>query len=51
MEGPAQRPWQPTGSGCPLLGHLCPSSDMANSATLFDPFTHTWMEKPPTRLR
>ena len=50
MEGPAQRPWRPRSPWCTLLGHLRPSSDMANGATLLDPVTHTWMEEPPTRL-
>ena len=48
MEGPAQRPWRPTRTWCPLLGHLRPSSDMANCETLPDHITHTWLEKPPT---
>ena len=51
MEGPTQRAWQPTSPWCPLMGHLRPSSDMANSETLFNPIHDPWVAKPPTRLR
>ena len=50
MGGTAQRPWRPTSTWCPLLGHLRPSSDMANRETLPDPLPHTRVEEPPTRL-
>ena len=50
MEGPTQRAWRPTSPWCPLLGHLRPSRDMANSETFLNPFLDPWMAKPPTRL-
>ena len=50
MKGLAQLAWRPASPWCPLLGHLRPSTDMANCETLSDSIPYTLMAKPPTRL-
>ena len=50
MESLSQCPWRTTSTWCSLLGHLCPSSNMANSEGFLDPVPDTGMAKPPTRF-
>ena len=51
MEGQLERPWRTTRTWRSLLGHLCPSSDLANCTPLPYPFHSAWLAKSPTRLR
>ena len=50
VESVPQCPRGTTRTWCPLLGHLCPSSDLANSEGLPDPVHPSRMAKLPTRF-
>ena len=51
MESPSKCTWGATRTRCSLLGHLCPSSDLANHPLFPYPFYPARMAKPTTRLR
>ena len=51
MEGLTECAWRATRTWGPLLGHLCPSRNMANRALFPYLFHSAWLAKPPTRLR
>ena len=51
VEGLLECPWRATRTWRSLLGHLRPSSDMANRTPLPYPFHSAWLAKSPTRLR
>ena len=51
MEGTTECPWWTTGAWRTLLGHLCPSSDMANGTPFLDSLHPTGMAKSPTGFR
>ena len=51
VESTAERARRTTRAQCPLLGHIRPSSYVANRPHFPHPFDPAWMAKPTTRLR
>ena len=51
MEGTTECPWWTTGAWHTLLGHLCPSSDMANGTLCLNSLHPPGMAKSPTGFR
>ena len=50
MESLPQCAWRATRTWCSLLGHLCPSSDLANCPPFPHPFHPDWLAKLTTQL-
>ena len=50
MESMAKCPWGTARTWCSLLGHLCPSSDMANGEVFPNPVHPSGMAQSPTQF-